>query len=156
MNCWNRLGGSKFRSCLAVYFYRKAEGVENAKPIYFKHEFATILNRFEVADAVEKAFKEITTNIAMFIEGGSGQIMKNIEWIQISKTDFVPLGGSQHPPSLANMSRNLKRHVLSHENDEEKCFLTAVATCLIYQGINKLDAYHRDKVDEKASTLDDT
>src|SRR5277367_3987339 len=52
-------GRLKIQICLAVYFYRKAEGVENAKPVYFKHEIATILNRFEVSDAVEKAFEEI-------------------------------------------------------------------------------------------------
>ena len=127
----NRDGGMKAQVTLHVTFKKKkiecrddgqAEEVFEYKHAYFNSNAFTILNEYQIIDALDKAAEEINNKIAVWLSEGSGWIIVEIRSHYVNIVKYKPLRGSSYIPSPKEL-RNSMSGLINLKNTDNKCLL---------------------------------
>ena len=127
----NRDGGMKAQVTLHVTFRKKkieyrddgqAEEVFEYKDAYFNSNAFTILNEYQIIDALDKAAEEINNKIAVWLSEGSGWTIVEIRSHYVNIVKYQPLRGSSYIPSPKEL-RNSMSGLINLKNTDNKCFL---------------------------------
>ena len=101
----NRDGGMKAQVTLHVTFKKKkieyrddgqAEEVFEYKDAYFNSNAFTILNEYQIIDALDKAAEEINNKIAVWLSEGSGWTIVEIRSHFVNIVKYLPLRGNSY------------------------------------------------------------
>ena len=104
----NRDGGMKAYVTLHVLFKKKkieyrddgqAKEVFEPKDAYFNSKTFTILNEYQIIDALNKAAEEINNKIAVWLSEGSGWTIVEIRSHYVNIVKYLPLRGNTYIPS---------------------------------------------------------
>ena len=104
----NRDGAMKAQVTLHVTFKKKkieyrddgqAEEVFEYKDAYFNSTAFTILNEYQIIEALDKAAEEINNKIAFWLSEGSGWIIVEIRSHYVNIVKYLPLRGNSYIPS---------------------------------------------------------
>ena len=127
----NRDGGMKVQETLHVSFKKKkivysddgqAEEVFEYKDAYFNSTAFTILNEYQIIEALDKAAEEINNRIAEWLSEGSGWIIVEIRSHFVNIVKYLPLRGSSYIPSPEEL-RNSMCGLINLKNKDDKCLL---------------------------------
>ena len=117
----NRDGGMKAQVTLHVTFKKKkieyrddgqAEEVFEYKDAYFNSNAFTILNEYQIIDALDKAAEEINNKIAVWLSEGSGWIIVEIRSHYVNIVKYLPLRGNSYIP-LPNELRHHNKGLIN-------------------------------------------
>ena len=126
----NRDGGMKAQVTLHVTFKKKkieyrddgqAEEVFEYKDAYFNSTAFTILNEYQIIDALDKAAEEINNKIAFWLSEGSGWTLVEIRSHYVNIVKYLPLRGNSYIPSPKEL-RNSKCGLINPKNIDNECF----------------------------------
>ena len=126
----NRDGGMKAQVTLHVLFKKKkieyrddgqAEEVFEYKDAYFNSNAFTILNEYQIIDALDKAAEEINNKIAVWLSEGSGWIIVEIRSHYVNIVKYLPLRGNSYIPSPKEL-RNSMCGLINLKNIDNECF----------------------------------
>ena len=127
----NRNGGMKAQVTLHVLFKKKkiqyrddgqAEEVFEYKDAYFNSNAFTILNEYQIIDALDKAAEEINNKIAFWLSEGSGWTIVEIRSHYVNTVKYLPLRGNSYIPSPKEL-RHHNKGLINLQNKDNKCFL---------------------------------
>ena len=127
----NRDGGMKVQVTLHVIFKKKkieyrddgqAEEVFEYKDAYFNSNTFTILNKYQIMEALDKAAEEINNKIAVWLLEGSGWTIVEIHSHYVNIVKYLPLRGNSYIP-LPKELRNSMSGLINLKNTDNKCFL---------------------------------
>ena len=126
----NRDGGMKAQVTLHVLFKKKeieyrddgqAEEVFEYKDAYFNSTAFTILNEYQIIDALDKAAEEINNKIAVWLSEGSGWIIVEIRSHYVNIVKYLPLRGNSYIPSPKEL-RHHNKGLINLKNIDNECF----------------------------------
>ena len=126
----NRDGGMKAQVTLHVLFKKKkieyrddgqAEEVFEYKDAYFNSNAFTILNEYQIIDALDKAAEEINNKIAVWLSEGSGWIIVEIRSHYVNIVKYLSLRGNSYIPSPKEL-RNSMCGLINLKNIDNECF----------------------------------
>ena len=126
----NRDGGMKAQVTLHVLFKKKkieyrddgqAKEVFEYKDAYFNSTAFTILNEYQIIDALDKAAEEINNKIAVWLSEGSGWIIVEIRSHYVNIVKYLPLRGNSYIPSPKEL-RNSMCGLINLKNIDNECF----------------------------------
>ena len=126
----NRDGGMKVQVTLHVLFKKKkieyrddgqAEEVFEYKDAYFNSTAFTILNEYQIIDALDKAAEEINNKIAVWLSEGSGWTIEEIRSHFVNIVKYLPLSGNSYIPSPKEL-RNSMCGLINLKNIDNECF----------------------------------
>ena len=126
----NRDGGMKVQVTLHVTFKKKkieyrddgqAEEVFEYKDAYFNSTAFTILNDYQIIDALDKAAEEINNKIAFWLSEGSGWTIVEIRSHFVNIVEYLPLRGNSYIPSPKEL-RNSMCGLINPKNIDNECF----------------------------------
>ena len=126
----NRDGGMKAQVTLHVLFKKKkiryrddgqAEEVFEYKDAYFNSTAFTILNEYQIIEALDKAAEEINNKIAVWLSEGSGWIIVEIRSHYVNIVKYLPLRGNSYIPSPKEL-RNSMCGLINLKNIDNECF----------------------------------
>ena len=126
----NRDGGMKAQVTLHVIFKKKkieygddgqAEEVFEYKDAYFNSKAFTILNEYQIIDALDKAAEEINNKIAFWLSEGSGWTIVEIRSHFVNIVKYLPLKGNSYIP-LPEELRNSMCGLINLKNIDNECF----------------------------------
>ena len=126
----NRDGGMKVQVTLHVTFKKKkieyrddgqAEEVFEYKDAYFNSTAFTILNVYQIIEALDKAAEEINNKIAFWLSEGSGWIIVEIRSHYVNIVKYLPLRGNSYIPSPEEL-RNSMMGLINLKNIDNECF----------------------------------
>ena len=126
----NRDGGMKVQVTLPVLFKKKkieyrddgqAEEVFEYKDAYFNSTAFTILNEYQIIEALDKAAEEINNKIAFWLSEGSGWTIVEIRSHYVNIVKYLPLRGSSYIPSPKEL-RNSMCGLINPKNKDNECF----------------------------------
>ena len=126
----NRDGGMKAQVTLHVLFKKKkieyrddgqAKEVFEYKDAYFNSTAFTILNEYQIIDALDKAAEEINNKIAVWLSEGSGWTIVEIRSHYVNIVKYLPLRGNSYIPSPKEL-RNSMCGLINLKNIDNKCF----------------------------------
>ena len=112
----NRDGGMKVQVTLPVLFKKKkieyrddgqAEEVFEYKDAYFNSNAFTILNEYQIIDALDKAAEEINNKIAVWLSEGSGWTIEEIRSHFVNIVKYLPLRGNSYIPSPKELRNSM-------------------------------------------------
>ena len=127
----NRDGGMKAQVTLHVTFKKKkirygtdgqAEEVFEYKDAYFNSNAFTILNEYQIIDALDKAAEEINNKIAVWLSEGSGWTIVEIRSHFVNIVKYLPLRGNSYIPSPKEL-RHHNKGLINLKNTDNKCLL---------------------------------
>ena len=127
----NRDGGMKAQVTLHVTFKKKkiqyredgqAEEVFEYKDAYFNSNAFTILNEYQINEALDKAAEEINNKIAFWLSEGSGWIIVEIRSHYVNIVKYLPLRGNSYIPSPKEL-RHHNKGLINLKNIDNKCLL---------------------------------
>ena len=127
----NRDGGMKVQVTLHVTFKKKkieyrddgqAEEVFEYKDAYFNSTAFTILNKYQIIDALDKAAEEINNKIAEWLSEGSGWIIVEIRSHFVNIVKYLPLRGNSYIPTPEEL-RNSMFGLINLKNIDNKCLM---------------------------------
>ena len=127
----NRDGGMKAQVTLHVTFKKKkieyrddgqAEEVFEYKDAYFNSNAFTILNKYQIIDALDKAAEEINNKIAVWLSEGSGWIIVEIRSHYVNIVKYLPLRGNAYISTPKEL-RHHNKGLINLKNTDNKCFL---------------------------------
>ena len=127
----NTDGALKGQVILHVTFKKKnirygddgqAEEVFEYKDAYFRSKAFTILNEFQIIDALSKAAEEINNKIAVWLSEGSGWTLVEIRSHFVNIVEYLPLRGNSYIPSPKEL-RNSRCGLINPKNTDNKCLL---------------------------------
>ena len=127
----NRDGGMKAQVTLHVTFKKKkieyrddgqAEEVFEYKDAYFNSNAFTILNEYQIIDALDKAAEEINNKIAVWLSEGSGWTIVEIRSHYVNIVKYLPLRGNSYIP-LPKELRNSMSGLINLKNIDNKCLM---------------------------------
>ena len=123
--------GMKVQTTLHVTFKKKkisyradgqAEEVFEYKDAYFNSKAFSILNEYEIIEALDKAAEELNNKIAVWLSEGSGWLIVEIRSHFVNIVKYLPLRGNSYLP-LPEELRNSKKGLINIKNEDNKCFL---------------------------------
>ena len=126
----NRDGGMKAQVTLHVTFKKKkieyrddgqAEEVFEYKDAYFNSNAFTILNEYQIIDALDKAAEEINNKIAVWLSEGSGWTIVEIRSHFVNIVKYLPLRANSHITSPKEL-RNSMCGLINLKNIDNECF----------------------------------
>ena len=126
----NRDGGMKAQVTLHALFKKKkieyrddgqAEEVFEYKDAYFNSTAFTILNEYQIIEALDKAAEEINNKIAVWLSEGSGWTIEEIRSHYVNIVKYLPLRGSSYIPSPKEL-RNSMCGLINLKNTDNECF----------------------------------
>ena len=126
----NRDGGMKAQVTLHVLFKKKkieyrddgqAEEVFEYKDAYFNSTAFTILNEYQIIEALDKAAEEINNKIAVWLSEGSGWIIVEIRSHYVNIVKYLPLRGKSFIPTPEEL-RNSMMGLINPKNIDNECF----------------------------------
>ena len=126
----NRDGGMKAQVTLHVLFKKKkiqyrddgqAEEVFEYKDAYFNSTAFTILNEYQIIDALDKAAEEINNKIAFWLSEGSGWTIVEIRSHYVNIVKYLPLRGNSYIPSPKEL-RHHNKGLINLKNIDNECF----------------------------------
>ena len=126
----NRDGGMKAFVTLHVLFKKKkivysddgqAKEEDEPKDGYFNSKTFTILNKYQIIDALDKAAEEINNKIAEWLSEGSGWIIVEIRSHFVNIVKYRPLRGNSYIPSPKEL-RNSMCGLINLKNIDNECF----------------------------------
>ena len=126
----NRDGGMKVQVTLHVTFKKKkieyrddgqAEEVFEYKDAYFNSTAFTILNVYQIIEALDKAAEEINNKIAFWLSEGSGWTIVEIRSHYVNIVKYLPLRGNSYIPSPEEL-RNSMMGLINLKNIDNECF----------------------------------
>ena len=126
----NRDGGMKVQVTLHVTFKKKkieyrddgqAEEVFEYKDAYFNSTAFTILNEYQIIEALDKAAEEINNKIAVWLTEGSGWTIVEIRSHYVNIVKYLPLRGNSYIPSPEEL-RNSMMGLINLKNIDNECF----------------------------------
>ena len=126
----NRDGGMKAQVTLHALFKKKkieyrddgqAEEVFEYKDAYFNSTAFTILNEYQIIEALDKAAEEINNKIAVWLSEGSGWTIEQIRSHYVNIVKNLPLRGSSYIPSPKEL-RNSMCGLINLKNTDNECF----------------------------------
>ena len=126
----NRDGGMKAQVTLHVTFKKKkirygtdgqAEEVFEYKDAYFNSNAFTILNEYQIIDALDKAAEEINNKIAVWLSEGSGWTIVEIKSHFVNIVKYLPLKGNSYITSPEEL-RNSMCGLINPKNIDNECF----------------------------------
>ena len=126
----NRDGGMKAQVTLHVTFKKKkieyrddgqVEEVFEYKDAYFNSNAFTILNEYQIIDALSKAAEEINNKIAVWLSEGSGWTIVEIKSHYVNIVEYLPLRGNSYIPSPKEL-RNSMLGLINLKNIDNECF----------------------------------
>ena len=126
----NRDGGMKAQVTLHVIFKKKkieyrddgqAKEVFEYKDAYFNSTAFTILNEYQIIDALDKAAEEINNIIAVWLSEGSGWTIVEIRSHFVNIVKYLPLRGNSYIPSPKEL-RNSMMGLINLKNIDNECF----------------------------------
>ena len=126
----NRDGGMKVQVTLHVTFKKKkieyrddgqAEEVFEYKDVYFNSTAFTILNEYQIIEALDKAAEEINNKIAVWLSEGSGWTIVEIRSHYVNIVKYLPLRGNSYIPSPEEL-RNSMMGLINLKNIDNECF----------------------------------
>ena len=126
----NRDGGMKVQVTLHVLFKKKkieyrddgqAEEVFEYKDAYFNSTAFTILNEYQIIDALDKAAEEINNKIAVWLSEGSGWTLVEIRSHFVNIVKYLPLRGNSYI-QLPKELRNSMLGLINLQNIDNECF----------------------------------
>ena len=126
----NRDGGMKAQVTLHVIFKKKkieyrddgqAEEVFEYKDAYFNSKAFTILNEYQIIDALDKAAEEINNKIAFWLSEGSGWTIVEIRSHFVNIVKYLPLRGKSYIPTPEEL-RNSMCGLINLKNIDNECF----------------------------------
>ena len=126
----NRDGGMKVQVTLHVTFKKKkieyrddgeAEEVFEYKDAYFNSTAFTILNEYQIIEALDKAAEEINNKIAFWLSEGSGWTIVEIRSHFVNIVKYLPLRGNSYIPSPEEL-RNSMMGLINLKNIDNECF----------------------------------
>ena len=129
-NILNRDGAMKVQVNLHVIFKKKkieyrddgqAEEVFEYKDAYFNSNAFTILNEYQIKDALDKAAEEINNKIAVWLSECSGWTIVEIRSHFVNIVKYLPLRGNSYIPSPKEL-RNSMSGLINLENIDNECF----------------------------------
>ena len=127
----NSDGGMKAQVTLHVTFKKKkieyrddgqAEEVFEYKDAYFNSNAFTVLNEYQIIDALDKAAEEINNKIAVWLSEGSGWTIVEIRSHYVNIVKYLPLRGNSYvqlPKELCHHNKGL----INLKNIDNKCLL---------------------------------
>ena len=127
----NRDGGMKAQVTLHVTFKKKkieyrddgqVEEVFEYKDAYFNSNAFTILNEYQIIDALSKAAEEINNKIAVWLSEGSGWTIVEIKSHYVNIVEYLPLRGKSYIPTPVGL-RNSMLGLINLKNIDNKCLL---------------------------------
>ena len=127
----NRDGAMKAQVTLHVLFKKKkieyrddgqAEEVFEYKDAYFNSNAFTILNEYQIIDALDKAAEEINNKIAVWLSEGSGWTIVEIRSHFVNIVKYLPLRGNSYIHSPEEL-RNSMCGLINLKNIDNKCLL---------------------------------
>ena len=89
---------------------------------YFRCKIFTIMNKYDIIKALDKAAEEINNNIATWLSEGSGWVIEDIQHHYFDIVTHIPLGGSSYLP-LPKELRNSMKGLINLKNKDDKCFI---------------------------------
>ena len=126
----NRDGGMKVQVTLHVTFKKKkieyrddgqAEEVFEYKDAYFNSTAFTILNEYQIIEALDKAAEEINNKIAFWLSEGSGWTIVEIRSHFVNIVKYLPLRGNSYISSPKEL-RNSMIGLINPKNIDNECF----------------------------------
>ena len=126
----NRDGGMKAQVTLHVLFKKKkieyrddgqAKEVFEYKDAYFNSTAFTILNEYQIIDALDKAAEEINNKIAVWLSEGSRWTIVEIRSHYVNIVKYLPLRGNSYIPSPKEL-RNSMCGLINLKNIDNECF----------------------------------
>ena len=126
----NRDGGMKVQVTLHVIFKKKkieyrddgqAEEVFEYKDAYFNSTAFTILNEYQIIEALDKAAEEINNKIAVWLSEGSGWTIVEIRSHYVNIVKYLPLRGNSYIPTPKEL-RNSMCGLINLKNIDNECF----------------------------------
>ena len=116
----NETKGFKYQITVKVLLKKyKLNGEIEFAPVYFNSVTKTVINhRFRL----ENSFQEILYRIDVWINEGSGWIVKSIESQYIKISTYRPLSGSSYTNLLVELKRQ-RKGLINIKNKDRKCFL---------------------------------
>ena len=126
----NRDGGMKAQVTLHVLFKKKkieyrddgqAEEVFEYKDAYFNSTAFTILNEYQIIEALDKAAEEINNKIAFWLSEGSGWTLVEIRSHYVNIVKYLPLRGNSYIPTPKEL-RNSMCGLINLKNIDNECF----------------------------------
>ena len=127
----NRDGGMKAYVTLHVTFKKKkieyrddgqTEEVFEYKDAYFNSNAFTILNEYQIIEALDKAAEEINNKIAVWLSEGSGWTIVEIRSHFVNIVEYLPLRGKSYIPSPEEL-RHHNKGLINLKNIDNKCLL---------------------------------
>ena len=100
----------------------QAEEVFEYKDAYFNSNAFTILNKYQIIEALDKAAEEINNKIAVWLTEGSGWIIVEIKSHYVNIVKYQPLRGNSYLP-LPEELRNSKKSLINLKNEDDKCLM---------------------------------
>ena len=94
-----------------VYEYKEA---------YFNSKTFTILDLDDIIPALNKAAEEIVNSVAVWISGGSGWTIEEVQRDFINLVKYLPLRGSSYT-QLPKELRNSMMGLINLQNKDDKC-----------------------------------
>ena len=126
----NRDVGMKAQVTLHVLFKKKkieyrddgqAEEVFEYKDAYFNSTAFTILNEYQIIEALDKAAEEINNKIAFWLSEGSAWTIVEIRSHFVNIVKYLPLRGNSYIPSPKEL-RNSMCGLINLKNIDNECF----------------------------------
>ena len=126
----NRDGGMKAQVTLHVLFKKKkieyrddgqAKEVFEYKDAYFNSTAFTILNEYQIIDALDKAAEEINNKIAVWLSEGSGWTIEEMRSHFVNIVKYLPLRGNSYISSPKEL-RNSMCGLINPKNIDNECF----------------------------------
>ena len=126
----NRDGGMKAYVTLHVLFKKKkieyrddgqAEEVFEYKDAYFNSTAFTILNEYQIIEALDKAAEEDNNKIAFWLSEGSGWTIEEIRSHYVNIVKYLPLRGNSYI-QLPKELRNSMCGLINLKNTDNECF----------------------------------
>ena len=126
----NRDGGMKAYVTLHVLFKKKkieysddgqAKEVFEPKDAYFNSKTFTILNKYQIIDALDKVAEEINNKIAVWLSEGSGWTIEEIRSHFVNIVKYLPLRGNSYIHTPKEL-RNSMMGLINLKNIDNECF----------------------------------
>ena len=123
---FNTDGAMKVQVTLHVLFKKKkisGEGeVFEYKDAYFNSTAFTILNEYQIIDALDKAAEEINNKIAVWLSEGSGWTIVEIRSHFVNIVKYLPLRGNSYIPTPKEL-RHHNKGLINLKNIDNKCLM---------------------------------
>ena len=99
----------------------QAKEVFEYKDAYFNSTAFTILNEYQIIDALDKAAEEVNNKIAVWLSEGSGWTIVEIRSHYVNIVKYLPLRGNSYIPSPKEL-RNSMCGLINLKNIDNECF----------------------------------